>query len=170
MPSGYRVIARVVKTHANKGEVVAVAADGLPLLLRPGLRVCVVPPALKGPRWHDIVSVDTRPAGQLVGLSDVRDKQAAEGLVGRFLLVSVADLPDDLSMHDASALVGREVVDNELGALGRIVEVMLGPANDVWVLDGPYGEVLLPVVEQVVVEVPDEGPILVDAPTGSVEG
>lgn len=170
MPSEYRVIARVVKTHANKGEVVAVAADGLPLLLRPDLPVCVVPPPLKGPRWHDVVDVDTRPAGQLVSLSGVCDKRSAEDLVGRFLLAPSSELPSDLSLHDASDLVGREVVDVDLGSLGCIAEVMLGPANDAWVIEGPFGEILIPVVEQVVERVPAEGPIRVKVPEGTVEG
>lgn len=46
----YRVIARVVKAHGKKGEVVTVPVHGLPSLMHEGLSVCVVPPRLKGPR------------------------------------------------------------------------------------------------------------------------
>ena len=46
----------------------------------------------------------------------------------------------------------------------------MGPANDVWVIDGPFGEVLVPVVDEVVVEVPDAGPIIVSVPSGLVDG
>ena len=44
------------------------------------------------------------------------------------------------------------------------------PANDVWVVDGgPFGEVLLPVIEQVVREVPEEGPIAVRVLPGLID-
>ncbi len=46
----------------------------------------------------------------------------------------------------------------------------MGPANDVWVVDGPFGEVLLPAVESVVVDATGEGPIRVLAPEGLLEG
>ena len=68
------------------------------------------------------------------------------------------------------ALLGREVVDEKSGPLGSIVEVMVGPANDVWVVEGPLGEVLLPAVESVVVDASGEGPIRVLAPEGLLEG
>ena len=75
-----------------------------------------------------------------------------------------------MALHDAEALLDREVVDNSLGYLGTISEVMVGPANDVWVIGGPFGEVLVPVVDEVVVEVPDAGPIIVSVPAGLVDG
>ena len=75
-----------------------------------------------------------------------------------------------VALRDAEALLDREVVDNLLGYLGTISEVMVGPANDVWVIDGPFGEVLVPVVDEVVVEVPDAGPIIVSVPSGLVDG
>ena len=59
-------------------------------------------------------------------------------------------------------LMGREVVDERFGSLGTIVEIMSTPANDVWVVEGDrYGEVLIPVIEQVVLDLPDTGTISV---------
>ena len=41
---------------------------------------------------------------------------------------------------------------------------MVGPANDVWVIDvAGEGELLLPVIDQVVGEVPEKGAIPVNA-------
>ena len=98
-------------------------------------------------RWHTVTSVqeDDR-LGQLVALSGVDSLDDSELLVGRYLLASVDELPDDLDLHDPDRLVGREVVDAATGATGAIAEVMRCPANDVWVVRGPLGEVLLPVV------------------------
>ena len=147
-----------------------VPVHGLPSLVREGLEVACVPPALRGSRWHRVesVSADDR-AGALVRLSGVDALDAAEELVGKTLLARVSDLPADLALHDPQRLLGRAVTDATLGELGTISEVMCGPANDVWAVEGTFGEVLLPVVDAVVSEVPDEGPIPVRVPAGLVD-
>lgn len=127
----------------------------------------VVPPRLRGPREVRVLSADEGRNGQLVSLEGVDDIDAASRLVGRLLLARVEDLPDDFALHDADALVGRAVTDAKAGFLGTIAKLMRGPANDVWVIDGgPCGEVLLPVVDSVVRELPARGEILVNAPEG----
>lgn len=167
MRDRFRCIARVEKTHGRRGEVVTVPVHGLPSLVREGLEVAVVPPALRGSRWHTVRSCtgDDR-QGSLVALSGVSELGAAEELVGRFLLARVADLPVDLPLHDAGRLVGRTVRDGATGDEGRIAEVLRGPANDVWVVRGEKGELLLPVIDQVVSEVPETGAIEVRVPAG----
>lgn len=168
MAEAYRSIAHVEKTHGRKGEVVAVPAHGLPLLLRKGLRVVIVPPRLKGPRELEVVSCSDSSTGQLVRLARIDTIQAASELVGHAVLARIRDLPDDFALHDVPALMGRAIEDVRLGAIGAIEEVMQGPANDVWVVEGPYGEVLVPVVEHVVASVPEAGPIVVSLPNGLV--
>ena len=171
MRERFRAIARVEKTHGRRGEVVTVAVHGLPSLVREGLEVAVVPPELAESRWRVVTScsADDR-AGCLVALSGVRDLAAAEALVGRTLLAREADLPSDLALHDAGRLVGREVeavaADGGEPVRGVIAEVMRGPANDVWVVRGEAGELLLPVIDEVVSEVPASGAVRVRVPAG----
>ena len=62
--------------------------------------------------------------------------------------------------------LGRLVRVEGADQLATIVEVMTGPANDVWVLRGELGELLLPVIDEVVSDVPDDGPIPVRVPAG----
>lgn len=163
----FRAIARVVKPHGRKGEVVTVCVDGLPQLMRVGLTVAVVPPALRGGRWHvvEACSDDDR-SGQLVTLSGAATLKDAEGLVGKTLLARESDLPDDLALHDAPALVGREVCVEGTDERGWIEEVMIGPANDAWCVRTRAGEVILPVIDEVVSTVPESGPITLRLPDG----
>ena len=144
MRERYRTIARVAKARGRRGEVVTEPVHGLPSLVREGLEVAVLPPELKGPRWRTVVSASGEGrAGRIVALSGVGDVSSAE------------------------RLVGREVVGEGDGRRARIREVMSGPANDVWVLDvDGGGEVLVPVVDEVVSTVPDEGPIPIRVPRG----
>ncbi len=145
-----------------------VPAHGLPLLLRKGLEVVVVPPRLKGPRVHVVSKCVDSPTGQLVLLSGVETLQQASELVGRTVLAREADLPKDYALHDVDALLGCEVEDAHHGLLGRIEEVMRGPTQDVWVVLGPYGEVLVPVVDEVVIDFRSD-PVRVDLPEGLVD-
>lgn len=136
------------------------------------MRVVVVPPRLKGSREHVVTSCSGAGAdsGQLVGLSGVEGLQDASALVGRTVLAPLSELPEDLAAHDPRALLGRHVVDEAHGDLGAIAEVMRGPANDVWVVRGAYGEVLVPVVGAYVGHVGPDGPIRVSLPGGLVPG
>ncbi len=164
MRERYRCIARVQKSHGKRGEVVAVPVHGLPAVLAEGLDVCVVPPRLKGDRWRTVVSCfgDDR-EGSLIRLSGVDGIGEAKELVGRYLLARESDLPEDFGLHDAESLIGRSVVDARLGLEGTITEVMRGVANDVWVIDADGDELLLPVIDKVVSEVPESGPIPLNA-------
>jgi 16S rRNA processing protein RimM len=58
------------------------------------------------------------------------------------------------------------VLDEARGVSGTIREVMSGPANDVWVLDVDGNEVLVPVIDEVVARLPEEGPIPIAIPDG----
>ena len=144
-----------------------VPVHGLPSLVREGLVVAVVPPELKGSRWHTVERcVSDARAGSLVTLSGSRSLDDAESLVGRYLLAREDDLPADLALRDVERLVGRRVVDAASGRSGQISEVLTGPANDVWVICDETSEVLVPVVDEVVVSVPEQGDIVVRVPDG----
>ena len=145
-----------------------VPVHGLPSLMRKGLEVAVVPPPLKGPRVRSVASADDGDRGQLVRLAGVDGIDAASSLVGKTLLARVGDLPEGFEYHDADWLMGRSVVDEKIGPLGRIEEVMVGPANDVWSIMGPFGEVMLPVVDEFVLGTDEDGAIHVSAPDGLV--
>ncbi len=147
-----------------------VPVHGLALVLDVGMHVHPVPPALKGPRAYRVSSCSDGPSGQLVALEGIKTIDAARELVGKTLLVAESELPEGFALHDVTHLVGREVTDETRGALGVIEEVMLGVANDVWVVRGQYGEVLVPVVDEMILSLEEGEPILVDLPRGLVEG
>ncbi|MDO4806263.1 MAG: 16S rRNA processing protein RimM [Coriobacteriales bacterium] len=168
MVKEYRSIARIQKTHGRNGEVVAVPTHGLPLLLQEGLEVAIVPPALRGSRYHVVQRATDGDAGQLVQFGGCHTLAGASELVGKTVLARVSDLPADLVLHDADALCGRIVRDKRLGVLGVIDGLMRGPANDVWIVSGAYGEVLVPVVDSMIRCVPTQGDIEVEIPRGLV--
>ncbi|GEO46732.1 ribosome maturation factor RimM [Companilactobacillus kimchii] len=68
-------------------------------------------------------------------------------------------------------IIGLQVVDKDLGEIGKITEIMeLGP-NDVWVVKGTkYKEVLLPYIEDVIKNVDlDKQIVEVEIPDGLID-
>jgi 16S rRNA processing protein RimM len=153
-------IARVVRPHGTKGEVLVAPLRGLPLLLEVGLHVHLTPPALRRERISTVKSVSPCPEGARVLFSCACNLDDAEALSGCYVLAATSDI--ELRPMDAAYdnLLGRDVIDERHGALGTIVEVMETPANDVWVISGTaFGEVLIPVIDDVVSSIPGQGPI-----------
>jgi 16S rRNA processing protein RimM len=150
--SSYVPLGRVVKTHGLKGEVSVAQAPGLPLSSLIGVEVWIVPPPA-GVRSGRIESVRPGPKGPLVKLSGFDDLDRSRGMSGCELLVRQADLPGGWEEPVAEEdLLGMAVEDAAHGVLGRITEVIVTGANDVWVVDGPFGEILIPVIADVVAE------------------
>lgn len=136
-------------------------------LIAEGMTVVPVPPALKGSRKFSVISVESDDReGSLVTFEGVATISDAEELVGKTLLVEEDCLPENFSLVNASLLVGREVIDVEHGSLGEITEVLVGPTQNVWVIEGSFDQVMMPAVDEFIIEAPVEGPITVSIPQG----
>lgn len=145
-------VGRIIKVHGVRGEL-SVALDPAHTSAIPDLlSVWVVPPV---PRLGvmRIVSVRSGPKGPLVLLDGVSDRTSAEPLRGRMLVARRSDLPEDW-VSVAPDQQGYTVCDSSRGHLGTVVQTIETGANDVWVVDeGPYGQVLIPVIDDVVLDV-----------------
>ena len=145
------------------------AVHGLSPYVHEGLCVWLVPPRLEGPRAYEITGVAQQGRRLRLSLSGVTDIDAASQLPGRSLLARADDLPDDLGVDDLSAVMGAEVVDEARGLVGTIEDVLETPAHGLWSVRGPWGEVLVPVVEEIVIGRDEQGRWLVRLPEGLVE-
>lgn len=140
----------------------ALATD-LPFTLPEGLNVWFVPPPATV-RSGRIEGVRPGPKGPLVKVSGVDDVDTAFALCGTEMLAKRADVPEEwFEVADEEFTAdGMTVRDEKRGLLGEVVETIVTGANDVWVVDGPFGEVLLPVIDDVVLEIDEAaGEILV---------
>ena len=158
MPVPYRRLGRVAKAHGTDGEVSVVAAGGL-TALRPGTDVWIVPPPETGAHVRQIAGVRTGPKGPLVRLSDIDSSAKAHEIVGRWLLGRGVE-PEATDVSDV--LIGMRVHDRVRGDIGVVTDVIVTGANDVLVVDdGPFGQVLVPVIEDVILGI-DEASRVVD--------
>ena len=90
----------------------------------------------------------------LLTLEGCDDRNTAESLRGSLVEVAIEDavpLEDDEYYH--FQVIGMQVETDDGAALGEVAEVLEAPgANDVLVVHGPRGEILLPVIEDVIAE------------------
>jgi 16S rRNA processing protein RimM len=84
-------------------------------------------------------------------LEGIGDRSAAERLVGRHLEAPASPLPPDA--YYWHQLVGLAVVDGAGAAIGTVVEVFRAGESEVYRIEGPAGELLVPALRQVVREI-----------------
>ncbi len=152
-PDGWLVVAEIGPPHGLRGEVVARLSGVGPEEIREieGLVL----------RWADgrerptrVVRARPRKVGWILEIEGVRNRTESEGCRDAVLLASRDELPapgeDEWYVAD---LVGMQVETEDGERLGVLDEVLQLPANDVFVVRGKRGEILLPVTEEVVREV-----------------
>jgi 16S rRNA processing protein RimM len=98
----------------------------------------------------------------LLSLSGVDSREEGEALRGALLEVPDAEVERaDEESYFLHELVGLRVVTVEGRELGVLREVLQPGANDVYVVEGPEGEVLLPAIGEVVERVDVAGGVVV---------
>jgi 16S rRNA processing protein RimM len=87
-------------------------------------------------------------------LSGIDDRELAADEHGRYLQVPEAALdPPGEDTYYWYQLIGLHVVSTAGEELGRISEIITTGSNDVFVVHGPRGELLIPAIDDVVHEV-----------------
>lgn len=150
-------IGRIVRTHGLNGEVSVAPATEASLADLIGVTVWFAPPPA-GVRSGAICSVRSGPKGPLVALAGIDSVDAASSIRGAELLVRREQLPESWLQAPAEddSYEGYGVFDVRHGSLGEIVETIITGANDVWVVEGRFGEVLVPVIDDVVRSVDED--------------
>jgi 16S rRNA processing protein RimM len=101
-----------------------------------------------------VVSVRAQKGDILVTIEGVATPEDADGLLGALVKTHRANLPpteeDEYYWFD---LIGMRVFTLDGRDLGEITHITPTGANDVLHVEGAFGEVLLPMIEQVIIEV-----------------
>jgi 16S rRNA processing protein RimM len=143
----------VARAHGVKGEVAVRPLTEVESRFQPGSVLLLGP---GGERVLTVGSVRGPHHGRLlVRFREVSGRDEAEALRGQALLIDSRESPplseaDRFWVHE---IVGLEVRTDDGRSLGRVREVLHTAANDVWVVEGDGGEVLVPAVREVVASV-----------------
>jgi 16S rRNA processing protein RimM len=119
---------------------------------------------------YESVCVTPHKKGVILRLKGLSDIDAVQHLVGCEILIDVNDLAEDEeSEATVFKLIGMSVADRSRGELGTIEEILTTAAHDILVVDGPFGEVLIPAINEFITEIKHpEKRLLVDLPDGLV--
>ena len=168
------VIARIGKPHALRGEVtVQLHTDDPEERLVPGAVFDTrAEPGSGVPRQLTLATTRVHRGIWLLGFEEIPDRTGAESLRGtRIVLPEGAGGDEGDEGWYEDDLVGLTARMPEGDAVGEVVALELGAAQDRLVLRRPDGsEVLVPFVEAIVPEVdPGVGRLVVDAPPGLLD-
>ncbi|PYR79591.1 MAG: 16S rRNA processing protein RimM [Acidobacteria bacterium] len=163
-------VGRVARAHGNRGQVIVNPdTDFAQERFRPGQIVQVCTAGGSAPRR--IASVRFHQGRPVIALEGVDTMDAAEALAGAELKMPAAalgSLPGGTFYHHD--LVGCEVRDTRGEALGRVTGVEGPMERSRLVVQGPRGELLIPLVADICVKVdPAAREIVVDPPEGLLD-
>jgi 16S rRNA processing protein RimM len=156
-------IGRVVGTHGVRGELKVRPHNRDTEALAPGVGVRLEGRA--GAREAEIVAARPHGTNLLLRLSDVDTMTDAEAVVGSRVLVPREALPAPAEGEFYwFEVIGLEAVTEDGRRLGRVAEILEGPAHDIYVVRDGARERLLPAVDDVVAAIePAAGRVVVRA-------
>jgi 16S rRNA processing protein RimM len=162
------LVGRVARAHGNKGQVIVNLETDFPdERFRVGARLLV------GPDWREreVRSVRFHQGRPVIGLSGVETMNDAEALAGAELKVrqrELAPLPEGTFHHHD--LIGCTVEDAQGRSIGRVAAVEGTIDRSRLVVQGEKGEVLIPLVDDICVDVdPRRKRIVVKPPEGLLD-
>lgn len=158
------MVAQVVAPRGLQGELKCRLQTDFPDRFRPGLLVYAGSP----PVQRRVVAARVEGEAVYLTLEGVDDREAAEALRGSEVLIRRADaMPLPPGQYYWSDVVGLRVESPSGEPFGTVVDILQTGANDVYVVHGPRGEILLPATREIVQEIsPERGRLVADVPPG----
>ena len=159
---GYVAVARIIGPWGLHGDLKVETLTDFPQRFAPGARVCTggVAYVIEKCRWQR--------GRALLKLAGIDSATAAEALRHCLLEVPETELhPLGEGEYYHFQILGLEVRTTTGEVLGRVEQIITTGSNDVYVVRGPRGEVLIPAVDDVVKSIdPAAGRIEVEAVEG----
>ncbi len=146
------IIGRIAGAHGLRGECRMVLITNHPEALRT-LKTCYLGEEQTA---YSIRRIHLLPGGKeaIIRFFEISAPEAAADLKGQRVWVereALPPLPEGELYH--YQLLGLDVQKEDGTPLGRLAEIIETGANDVYVVRGVTGEVLLPAIEQVIVQI-----------------
>ncbi|MGB5931603.1 MAG: ribosome maturation factor RimM [Anaerolineae bacterium] len=155
----YLVVGKVVAPWGTRGELKVAILTDFPDRFRELKRVYLgdEPWMVEGHRRHG--------KWVILKLEGCADRNSAEKLRGALVRVPLEEaVPLSEDEYYIYQIVGLEVWTSRGEHLGRVSEVLFTGANEVYVVEGERGQILVPAIEDVIKEVDLEGGRLIVEP------
>lgn len=153
---GFLAVGRILRAFGIRGEVKVDVLTDFPQRFEPMTSLYLGDERTRQP--VRILSVRFHGKHALLRLEGYPDRTAAESLRGLWLYVPAAEaMPLEEDEFYEHQVVGSVVESDKGEVLGRIREVLFTGSNEVFVVQGERGELLIPVTKDVVLEIDGPG-------------
>jgi 16S rRNA processing protein RimM len=143
-------VGRVLRPHGVRGELLLSSLTDFPEHLRQ-VEVVYLGEAAEP---HPVAAVRQHRDQLILRLAGCADREQADAFRGQLVQVrpqAAAPLPPGRYYHHQ--IIGLEVVTDAGETLGQVAEIITTGANDVYVVRGEAGEILLPAIRSVILEI-----------------
>lgn len=163
-------VGKVLKVHGVKGKIKVFPFGETVGCLGAG-RTLFIQNTQKGWDPLEVEEIQQQPKFILIRFKGFLRREQAECLVGKELCITASQL---LPLYEGEyyfyQLLGLIVKDLGGNLLGEVKEIISTGSNDVYVVDGPEGEILIPVLDDVIKKIDlDKKIIMVDLPEGLLD-
>ncbi|WP_119072370.1 ribosome maturation factor RimM [Aggregatilinea lenta] len=156
----FLLLGRVLRPHGIRGELRLEVLTAYPERILPDDHVFVGPDpadpasaveyAIEGVRRHKQYLI--------LQLAGITNRDDADFLRNQYIMVTLGEaVPLEEDEFYLYQIIGMPVYTDDDEHLGEIVDVIETGANDVYVVRGPRGEILLPAIEECILDVDIEG-------------
>lgn len=140
------LVGRLLRPHGVRGELVVEILDNAIAALDDVETVYLGEPPephrLERARWHR--------GRLLIRLDGFINRDAVERFRGQLLRIDGSEAPPPPGEYRSYQLLGLTVVTEQGEVLGEVTEIIKTGANDVYVVSGAGGEILLPAIPDVI--------------------
>lgn len=161
-PPEFLIVGHIIAPWGIRGEVKVEVVTDFPERFAPRRQVYL--------NRRPLEIENCRPHKQhlLVKLATIDSVEAAEKLRGQDLTIPGSELhPLPEGQYYTFQLIGLKIVTTEDETLGRVTDIMTTPSNDIYIVEGKRGEILIPAIEDVVKSIDlKKGKIVIEAIEG----
>ncbi|MFZ9761001.1 MAG: ribosome maturation factor RimM [Candidatus Kapaibacteriota bacterium] len=145
---GYRNIGTISRTHGTSGAMILTQCPDASLVIKPGTTVLVGFSA-NFSKPYILTSCESYKQSLIITLKNIGMDDIVN-LKDNGVFINEQALLRDEEQYFISDLIGCTGIDEQGKVLGTITDVWIMPANDVWVLSTPEGDIPLPVIDEVI--------------------
>ena len=172
-PRGLVAVARILGPHGRHGEIRVRSTSNVPDRFDEGRSLDLsndgsVPDGRKFLIVRSRATISKGREELILLFRGLRDRDEAMRLTGKWLCVDQSEVPDaEEGEYFHYQIIGLKVISVTGEDLGEISDILETGSNDVYVVVGPTGEILVPAISQVVTKIDVLGGLMtVDLPEG----
>jgi 16S rRNA processing protein RimM len=146
----FLAIGRVLRPHGVRGDLLLETLTEFPDRLQAGDSVFLGETAVE----HTLATVRLHRQQLIIRLEGCQDRDCAEayrGLLVQIRAAAASPLPPGRYYHHQ--LIGLRAVSDEGELLGTLTKILETGANDVYIVSGPNGDLLLPAIRSVILDI-----------------